>query len=53
MTLPVLDGDDPFEPRRLRPRGTEARVCVVGAMSAPLGGDRLRIRRGGRREYRA
>jgi urease accessory protein len=42
-TLPLLDGDGPFELRRLRPRGTEARVCVVGAMSAPLGGDRLRI----------
>ncbi|MCD9904499.1 urease accessory protein UreD [Streptomyces sp. SM13] len=41
--LPVLDGDGPFELRRLRSRGTEARVCVVGAMSAPLGGDRLRI----------
>ncbi|GAA2508722.1 urease accessory protein UreD [Streptomyces gobitricini] len=42
-TLPILDGDGPFELRRLRSRGTEARVCVVGAMSAPLGGDRLRI----------
>lgn len=42
-TLPVLDGDGPFEFRRLRSRGTEARVCIVGAMSAPLGGDRLRI----------
>ena len=42
-TLPVLDGDGPFELRRLRSRGTEARVCIVGAMSAPLGGDRLRI----------
>ncbi|WP_406110346.1 urease accessory protein UreD [Streptomyces sp. NBC_01003] len=42
-TLPVLDGDGPFELRRLRSRRTEARVCVVGAMSAPLGGDRLRI----------
>ncbi|MGW0778079.1 urease accessory protein UreD [Streptomyces sp. NPDC002835] len=42
-TLPVLDGDGPFELRRLRSRGTEARVCVVGAMSAPLGGDRLCI----------
>ncbi|MER5554011.1 urease accessory protein UreD [Streptomyces sp. NPDC002793] len=41
--LPVLDGDGPFELRRLRARGAEARVCVVGAMSAPLGGDRLRI----------
>lgn len=42
-TLPVLDGDGPFELRRLRPRGTEARVCIIGAMCAPLGGDRLRI----------
>lgn len=42
-TLPVLDGDGPFELRRLRSRGTEARVCVIGAMCAPLGGDRLRI----------
>ncbi|MGW0791941.1 urease accessory protein UreD [Streptomyces sp. NPDC002911] len=41
--LPVLDGDGPFELRRLRARGTEARVCIIGAMSAPLGGDRLRI----------
>lgn len=42
-TLPVLEGDGPFELRRLRSRGTETRVCVVGAMSAPLGGDRLCI----------
>lgn len=42
-TLPVLDGDGPFELRRLRSRAAEARVCLVGAMSAPLGGDRLRI----------
>lgn len=42
-TLPVLDGDGPFELRRLRSHGTQARVCIVGAMTAPLGGDRLRI----------
>lgn len=42
-TLPVLDGDGPFEIRRLPSHGTEARVCVIGAMTAPLGGDRLRI----------
>ncbi|MFE1174185.1 urease accessory protein UreD [Streptomyces sp. NPDC058773] len=42
-TLPVLDGDGPFELRRLRSHGLQARVCVVGAMTAPLGGDRLRI----------
>ncbi|MEU9119044.1 urease accessory protein UreD [Streptomyces sp. NPDC048506] len=41
--LPVLDGDGPFELRRLRSLGTQARVCIVGAMSAPLGGDRLRF----------
>ncbi|MEV0406497.1 urease accessory protein UreD [Actinoallomurus sp. NPDC050550] len=41
--LPVLRGDGPFELRRLRSRGGEARVCVIGAMSAPLGGDRLCI----------
>ncbi|MGW8971344.1 urease accessory protein UreD [Streptomyces platensis] len=42
-TLPVLDGDGPFELRRMRSRRNEAYVCIVGAMSAPLGGDRLRI----------
>ena len=42
-TLPVLDGDGPFELRRLRSHGPQARVCIVGAMTAPLGGDRLRI----------
>ncbi|WP_238783730.1 urease accessory protein UreD [Streptomyces monomycini] len=47
--LPVLDGDGPFELRRLRSRSTEARVCVIGAMSAPLGGDRLRIEATARR----
>ncbi|MEU6739644.1 urease accessory protein UreD [Streptosporangium sandarakinum] len=41
--LPVLAGDGPFDVRRVRPYGDQARVCVVGAMSAPLGGDRLRI----------
>lgn len=41
--LPVLDGDGPLALRRLRAHGAQARVCVVGAMSAPLGGDRLRI----------
>ena len=29
--------------RRGRPQGSQARVCVLGAMSAPLGGDRLGI----------
>ncbi|MCI0383826.1 urease accessory protein UreD [Streptomyces sp. CNQ085] len=42
-TLPLLHGDGPFHLRRLRPRGGRARVCVIGAMSAPLGGDRLSI----------
>ncbi|MFI7445929.1 urease accessory protein UreD [Nonomuraea sp. NPDC049714] len=41
--LPVLCGDGPFELRRGRSYGKQARVCVLGAMSAPLGGDRLRI----------
>lgn len=41
--LPVLDGDGPFALRRIRGHGNQARVCVVGAMSAPLGGDRLGI----------
>ncbi|MEU9489672.1 urease accessory protein UreD [Streptomyces decoyicus] len=41
--LPVLDGDGPFALRRLRAHGNQAKVCVVGAMSAPLGGDLLAI----------
>ncbi|MGW1071611.1 urease accessory protein UreD [Streptomyces sp. NPDC002537] len=41
--LPVLDGAGPFAPRRLRPYGKRARVALVGAMSAPLGGDRLTL----------
>ncbi len=40
-TLPLLHHDGPFHLRRLRPHGTRARVCVISAMSAPLGGDRL------------
>ncbi|MFI9235043.1 urease accessory protein UreD [Streptomyces sp. NPDC053079] len=39
--LPVLEGGGPFALRRLRPCGPEARVALVGAMSAPLGGDLL------------
>ncbi|MDT0399180.1 MULTISPECIES: urease accessory protein UreD [Streptomyces] len=42
-TLPLLHSDGPFHLRRLRPRGDRARVCVLGAMSAPLGGDRLAL----------
>ncbi|MFC5147718.1 urease accessory protein UreD [Streptomyces aureoversilis] len=41
--LPVLDGGGPFALRRLRSPGAEARVCLVGAMSAPLGGDVLTL----------
>ncbi|MGD3110971.1 urease accessory protein UreD [Streptomyces sp. YGL11-2] len=41
--LPVLDGGGPFALRRIQPHAGQARVCVVGAMSAPLGGDRLGI----------
>ncbi|KUJ70524.1 hypothetical protein ACZ90_03410 [Streptomyces albus subsp. albus] len=41
--LPTLDGQAPFALRRLGGRGPEARVALVGAMSAPLGGDRLSL----------
>ncbi|GAA0446559.1 urease accessory protein UreD [Streptomyces olivaceiscleroticus] len=41
--LPVLDGAGPLALRRLASHDGAARVCVVGAMSAPVGGDRLRI----------
>jgi urease accessory protein len=42
--LPVLAGAGPLALRRTRAtRSGEVRVTVVGAMSAPLGGDRLRI----------
>lgn len=41
--VPVLHSDGPFHLRRLRNHGTRARVCLVSAMSAPLGGDRLAI----------
>lgn len=41
--LPLLAGDGPFALRRTRAEGGAAGVTVVGAMSAPLGGDRLRI----------
>lgn len=41
--LPVLDGDGPFDLRRLRSDGGQARVCVLNAMSTPHNGDRLRI----------
>jgi urease accessory protein len=41
--LPLLAGDGPLALRRTRAPGGGAAVTVVGAMSAPLGGDRLRI----------
>ncbi|MFD4137446.1 urease accessory protein UreD [Streptomyces sp. NPDC058572] len=41
--LPVLAGDGPLALRRTRAGGPGHRVTVVGAMSAPLGGDRLAI----------
>ncbi|MEV4002884.1 urease accessory protein UreD [Actinomadura sp. NPDC049753] len=41
--LPLLHGDGPFALRRLRPRGSQARVCLLNTMSAPHNGDRLRI----------
>jgi urease accessory protein len=45
--LPLLTGDGPLALRRTRSTGPEAdaqaHVTVVGAMSAPLGGDRLAI----------
>ncbi|MGW3950415.1 urease accessory protein UreD [Streptomyces sp. NPDC004752] len=40
-TLPLLHSDGPFHLRKLRTRGGLARVGVIAAMSAPLGGDRL------------
>ncbi|NUK07671.1 urease accessory protein UreD [Streptomyces lunaelactis] len=41
--LPVLESDGPLALRRTRATGPCTRVTVVGAMSAPLGGDRLAI----------
>ncbi|WP_171165874.1 urease accessory protein UreD [Streptomyces sp. I05A-00742] len=41
--LPVLEGEAPFALRRTGERGGEAHVTLVGAMSAPLGGDRLTL----------
>ncbi|MEV7615054.1 urease accessory protein UreD [Streptomyces sp. NPDC089799] len=42
--LPVLAGEGPLAPRRTRGTGAEAGVMLVGAMSAPLGGDHLTVR---------
>ncbi|MET9801959.1 urease accessory protein UreD [Streptomyces sp. NPDC006368] len=41
--LPVLESDGPLALRRTRATGPYTRVTVVGAMTAPLGGDRLAI----------
>ncbi|MFE2179296.1 urease accessory protein UreD [Streptomyces sp. NPDC059455] len=41
--LPVLAGDGPLALRRTRGAVGEASVTVVGAMSAPLGGDRIAL----------
>ncbi|CQR65304.1 urease accessory protein UreD [Streptomyces leeuwenhoekii] len=41
--LPVLEGEGPLAPRRVRASGAEARVMLVGAMSGPLGGDHLTV----------
>ncbi|MFF8811513.1 urease accessory protein UreD [Streptomyces pactum] len=38
-----LDSAGPLALRRLAHRGPQARVALVGAMSAPLGGDRLSL----------
>ncbi|MFH8517037.1 urease accessory protein UreD [Streptomyces gelaticus] len=42
-TLPQLRSDGPFHLRRMRTDGNSAKVGIIGAMSAPLGGDRLTI----------
>ncbi|MFD0366967.1 urease accessory protein UreD [Streptomyces sp. NPDC059071] len=42
-SLPVLESAGPFALRRTRATGPYTRVTVVGAMSAPLGGDRLAL----------
>jgi len=41
--LPVLEGEGPLALRRTRGPGSHAHVTVVGAMSAPLGGDRIAV----------
>jgi urease accessory protein len=41
--LPVLESDGPLALRRTRGTGGQARVVLVGAMSGPLGGDRLAV----------
>jgi urease accessory protein len=42
-TLPQLHSDGPFHLRRVRTDGRAATVGIIGAMSAPLGGDRLTL----------
>ncbi|MCX5052074.1 MULTISPECIES: urease accessory protein UreD [unclassified Streptomyces] len=42
-TLPQLHSDGPFHLRRLRTHGNATTVGIIGAMSAPLGGDRLTL----------
>ncbi|MGW8397206.1 hypothetical protein ACWGLP_11075 [Streptomyces lydicus] len=42
-TLPQLRSDEPFHLRRMRTDENAAKVGIIGAMSAPLGGDRLTI----------
>ncbi|MDB1089100.1 urease accessory protein UreD [Streptomyces sp. ACA25] len=41
--LPVLESDGPLALRRTRASGPYTQVTMVGAMSVPLGGDRLRV----------
>ncbi|WP_405755019.1 urease accessory protein UreD [Streptomyces sp. NBC_00073] len=41
--LPLLSGEGPLALRRTRGSGAEAGVMLVGAMSAPLGGDHLTV----------
>ncbi|MEU9416525.1 urease accessory protein UreD [Streptomyces sp. NPDC051000] len=41
--LPLLAGEGPLALRRVRGEGDEAGVMLVGAMSAPLGGDHLTV----------
>ncbi|MFF9815693.1 urease accessory protein UreD [Streptomyces sp. NPDC014006] len=41
--LPVLEGEGPLALRRTRGAGDAARVLLVGAMNAPLGGDHLTV----------
>ncbi|MGN9796164.1 urease accessory protein UreD [Streptomyces sp. OZ13] len=42
-TLPQLRSDGPFHLRRLRTHRNAATVGIIGAMSGPLGGDRLTL----------